>query len=278
MPSGSTSFSRAATPYGQPSSRRPSGIWKCRRRAPSPASPTRPLFPLVFCRQCGTAYYRVKARRPASGRTLMPREDRREESDDGSGDAYLYVSEPRPGREQRVQDCSSACLSIHKGNNAARRGARSRQIREAIFPNPSSSMRRQVVSEGQGIPAALDPATISCSASNPRAGWPTPRANALNAPSWRPSAWTTAAQRRRSWRSGLSSSCRATAISTRGPQAPELHRQPAGRLASGRPFQRLRPGGVAALSTSQGDEGERVARAEPRRAFAQRFRCDATPI
>src|SRR3970040_2439036 len=49
------------------------------------------LFPLVFCRQCGTAYYRVSQQTDEQGSLLAPREDRRGEGDDGSGDAYLYV-------------------------------------------------------------------------------------------------------------------------------------------------------------------------------------------
>ena len=34
--------------------------------------------------------------RPTSRARSLPREDRREEDDDGSGDAYLYLSESAP--------------------------------------------------------------------------------------------------------------------------------------------------------------------------------------
>ncbi|MBI2875917.1 MAG: DEAD/DEAH box helicase, partial [Candidatus Tectomicrobia bacterium] len=66
------------------------------KKAARPGEPEKPLFPLVFCRHCGTAYYRVKVASEDHGRTLFPREDRREDDDDGSGDAYLYVSEEAP--------------------------------------------------------------------------------------------------------------------------------------------------------------------------------------
>ena len=80
------------------------------KKVAKPGEPDKPLFPLVFCRQCGTAYYRVKLVTDEHGKSSAPREDRREEDDDGSGDAYLYVSESAPwptGR--RARRCSSGC-------------------------------------------------------------------------------------------------------------------------------------------------------------------------
>src|SRR5262249_5267754 len=61
-----------------------------------PGEPHKLLFPLVFCRHCGTAYYRVNIVSDEHGKALLPREDRREENDDGSGNAYLYVSSSAP--------------------------------------------------------------------------------------------------------------------------------------------------------------------------------------
>src|SRR4029077_19386847 len=61
-----------------------------------PGEPDKPLFPLVFCRQCGTAYYRAKVSAAEHGRDRAPREDRREETDDGSGDVYIDVSASAP--------------------------------------------------------------------------------------------------------------------------------------------------------------------------------------
>jgi ATP-dependent helicase YprA (DUF1998 family)/very-short-patch-repair endonuclease len=61
-----------------------------------PGDPTKPLFPLVFCRQCGAAYYRVFIENDEHGQRLSPRDARREENDDGHSDAYLYLSESAP--------------------------------------------------------------------------------------------------------------------------------------------------------------------------------------
>ena len=60
------------------------------KQGAQPGEPDKPLFPLVFCRQCGAAYYRVSDHVDQGGqRRLLPREDRREVGDDGQGDAYL---------------------------------------------------------------------------------------------------------------------------------------------------------------------------------------------
>jgi ATP-dependent helicase YprA (DUF1998 family) len=67
------------------------------------------LFPVVFCRQCGTAYYRVKEIGDKQSRSLAPREDRREDNDDGSGDAYLYVSQSAPWPRTEGRSCWTAC-------------------------------------------------------------------------------------------------------------------------------------------------------------------------
>lgn len=49
------------------------------KKGAKPGEPDKPLFPLVFCRQCGTAYYRVKVASGEHGKVLQPRERRREE-------------------------------------------------------------------------------------------------------------------------------------------------------------------------------------------------------
>ena len=69
-----------------------------------PGRPSKPLFPLVFCRQCA-GNYRVSIVHDEHEH-IGPGEDRREEGDD-SNEAYLYVSEqqPWPGR------ATTRCLS-----------------------------------------------------------------------------------------------------------------------------------------------------------------------
>ena len=47
-----------------------------------PGEPEKPLYPLVFCRHCGAAYYRVKVVSEEKKKLLLAREDRREEHDD----------------------------------------------------------------------------------------------------------------------------------------------------------------------------------------------------
>ena len=67
------------------------------KQVAQPGAPDKPLFPLVFCRQCGAAYYRVAERADDQGQPrLLPREDRREPGDDGRDDAYLYLSAAAP--------------------------------------------------------------------------------------------------------------------------------------------------------------------------------------
>jgi hypothetical protein len=75
------------------------------KKAAKPGEPDKRLFPLAFCRHCGTSYYRVKLIQDEHGKKLLPRDDRRENDDDGEGDAYVYLSEQSPwprgdGRER----------------------------------------------------------------------------------------------------------------------------------------------------------------------------------
>ena len=125
------------------------------KQGSKPGEPHKTLFPIVFCRQCGTAYYRVKASFLDHGRALAPREDRREESDDGSGDAYLYVSESAPwprGEGVGLLDRLPAFMKevTPQGTERIRPDSRA-DLPEPVFVDPGG----RLVSEGQGIPAAL---------------------------------------------------------------------------------------------------------------------------
>ncbi len=120
-----------------------------------PGEPNKPLFPLVFCRQCGAAYYRVKLTSDDSGTGLMPREDRREEDDDGSHDAYLYLSEAAPwprGDGAALLERLPAFMKepTAAGTDRIRPDLRG-DVPEAVFVDPAG----RLVSEGQGSPAAL---------------------------------------------------------------------------------------------------------------------------
>ena len=125
------------------------------KKGAKPGEPHKPLFPLVFCRQCGTAYYRVKVVSDGHGKALLPREDRREEDDDGSGDAYLYVSESAPWPRAEGPDLLERLPAFMKettpqGEERIRPDAR-RDLPEPVFIDA----RGRLVSEGQGILAAL---------------------------------------------------------------------------------------------------------------------------
>ena len=110
---------------------------------------------MVFCRQCGAAYYRVKLTSDDSGTGLMPREDRREEDDDGSHDAYLYLSEAAPwprGDGAALLERLPAFMKepTAAGTDRIRPDLRG-DVPEAVFVDPAG----RLVSEGQGSPAAL---------------------------------------------------------------------------------------------------------------------------
>jgi len=125
------------------------------KKVSKPGEPDKTLFPLVFCTQCGTAYYRVKVVSDEHGEYLLPREDRREQDDDGSGDAYLYLSASAPwprkeGTELLERVPGSLKETTTQGTERIRPDSRG-DLPEPIFVDA----RGRIVSEGQGRDAAL---------------------------------------------------------------------------------------------------------------------------
>ena len=130
------------------------------KKAAKPGEPDKPLFPLVFCRHCGTAYYRVRVARPAMdahdrATTLLPREDRREADDDGGHDAYLYLSEEAPWPRaagstllDRLPDALKEKTA--QGLERVRPNARN-DVPQPVFVDSTGHL----VPEGAGTPAAL---------------------------------------------------------------------------------------------------------------------------
>lgn len=125
------------------------------KKAAKPGEPEKLLYPLVFCRHCGTAYYRVRAVEDEHGTVLFPREDRREENDDGGSDAYLYVSEGAPwprgddqARLARLPDYLKETTA--QGVERVRPDARN-DVPEPVFVNAEGRLG----AEGSGINAAL---------------------------------------------------------------------------------------------------------------------------
>ena len=126
------------------------------KKAAKPGEPDKPLFPLVFCRHCGTAYYRVRIVSSQDGKTLLPREDRREDDDDGGNDAYLYVSEAAPWPRadghaflERLPDFMKETTA--QGIERVRPDARA-SIPESVFVD---LLLGRIVPESKGMPAAL---------------------------------------------------------------------------------------------------------------------------
>lgn len=125
------------------------------KKGAKPGELDKPLFPLVFCRQCGTAYYRVKVVSDDHGKTLLPREDHREENDDGSCDAYLYVSESSSWPRTEGQELLGRLPDFMK-ETTAQGAERVRPSERGDLPDPVFvEASGRLSSEGQGVPAAL---------------------------------------------------------------------------------------------------------------------------
>ena len=130
-----------------------------------PGEPDKRLYPLVFCRHCGTAYYRVKVvqddqgknlvPRHEDGKSLLPREDRREYDDDGAEDAYVYLSEQSPwprGHGTAVLERLPDFLKETSAQGVERIRADARgDVPQTIFVEATG----RIVSEGKGVPVAL---------------------------------------------------------------------------------------------------------------------------
>jgi very-short-patch-repair endonuclease len=125
------------------------------KKAAKPGEPEKPLFPLVFCRHCGTAYYRVTLVSNVLGKTLLPREDRRDSDDNSTSDAYLYVSEGAPWPRADGQALLERLPDFMKettgeGIERVRPDSRA-DVPEPVFVDATG----RISPEGEGIPAAL---------------------------------------------------------------------------------------------------------------------------
>ena len=81
------------------------------KKGSKPGEPDKPLFPLVFCRHCGSRLLPGQRRaRTSTAHSATPREDRREEGDDGQrGRLPLSVGVGALAARRRARTCSSAC-------------------------------------------------------------------------------------------------------------------------------------------------------------------------
>ena len=125
------------------------------KQAAKPGEPDKPLYPLVFCRRCGTEYYRVRVIRDEHGAALLSREDRRSDDSDGGEDAYIHLSQGAPwprtdGPELLDRLPDSLKETTARGVERIRPNAR-KDVPEPIFVDAGG----RVVSDGEGAPAAL---------------------------------------------------------------------------------------------------------------------------
>lgn len=119
-----------------------------------PGQLEKPLFPLVFCRQCGTAYYRVARVKEENASRLVPREDRGE-GIEGGQDGYLFTSESAPwprGDGQALLGRLPESLKETTADGSERIKPDSRNdVPEPVFVDATGKL----VPEGQGIAAAF---------------------------------------------------------------------------------------------------------------------------
>ena len=134
------------------------------KQAAKPGEPDKPLYPLVFCRRCGTEYYRVRVTKDERGAALLPREDRRSDDGDGGEDAYLHLSEeaPWPGVEgpallERLPD--SLKETNAQGVERVRPNAR-KDIPEPLSRAITGAIPRGPNRCALGITIVIDPATV----------------------------------------------------------------------------------------------------------------------
>jgi ATP-dependent helicase YprA (DUF1998 family)/very-short-patch-repair endonuclease len=120
-----------------------------------PGEPDMPLFPLVFCRNCGTPYYRVNVTSDEHGKRVTPREDRRAEGEEEQEDAYLYVSETAPWPRGAGADVLARLpdfMKVQSPDGTERLQPESRgDVPETVFIASSG----RLVAEGDGIAAAM---------------------------------------------------------------------------------------------------------------------------
>ena len=124
------------------------------KKAAKPGEPAKLLYPLVFCRHCGTAYYRVQVIDDGRSRMLLPREAGFRQDGQGIHDGYLYVSDksPWPTDSAEVLDRLPDSLkeTTPKGEERVRSDAR-KDVPEGVFVSSVGG----IVSDGEGVPASL---------------------------------------------------------------------------------------------------------------------------
>lgn len=125
------------------------------KKVSKPGEPDKPLYPLVFCRQCGAEYYRVRVRDGADGGCVAPREDHREKNDDGGQDGFVYVSREAPWPTDSGDDLLARLPAFMREttNQGVERIKREekKNVPEAVQIDPEGNF----VTDGTGIAATV---------------------------------------------------------------------------------------------------------------------------
>ncbi len=120
-----------------------------------PGEPNKPLYPLVFCRQCGTAYYRILIKKDGNETSFLPREDRRDADDEDLEEGYLFISEkspwPRSEGAELLRRLPLFMKEVTEEGVERIRPNEKANLPKVLFVSPEG----RVVQEGAGVQVAL---------------------------------------------------------------------------------------------------------------------------
>ncbi len=80
------------------------------KKGSKPGEPDKPLFPLVFCRQCGTAYYRVKVVSEDTGKSYSHEKTAARKMMTAAAMPTSTCPNQRLGHGRKGRGCWNACL------------------------------------------------------------------------------------------------------------------------------------------------------------------------
>ena len=128
---------------------RPGKRWRTLRYQPSvPHEPRKPLYPLVFCRECGQEYLAVRRLERSSGSQLKPQHD--DEGQTGEP-GYLYISDEAPWPSDHDRQIERLPDSWQLAGDVD-------PVRQASMPVAVDVLPDGTFTTGRGLRAAFVPA------------------------------------------------------------------------------------------------------------------------
>ena len=238
----------------EPRGRRRTATSRPRASSSSPATATRVLLPLSFCRECGQDYYTVGRRKDLSGDALATS---RASSPTSSQSRSATAASSTSATDTPVAGRSATPSTGRVPDDWLEEKADGRRVGQER-PQEGLPSIVHVGPDGRESPAGLRVAWVPAPfkfclvvrGRVPRPPDPRPR-QARDPRLRRPELGDEPALAH----DGPRRSATTRPSSRRAPQAPGLHRQPPGRLAPGRSPQRHRRGRPAALGTLPGRQG-----------------------